>query len=292
MTVRIAPLVLAFAWMGLLFNPLFVPNAYAQERPYFVTYSHEMEEPGDLEIESLSAVGRPAGGNLFWGSNMEIEYGLTAWWTSEFYLDGQITQRDSTIFTGFRWENRFRPLWREHRINPVIYAEYENISADKSLREVVGHDGASDFLAPNHETRPDVERELELKLILGSNFRGWNLSENFILEKNLAGDPWEFGYSLGAARPLALAASPHNCLFCREKFQAGLELYGGLGDTHNFGLHNTSHYIGPAINWTAPNGATFSFSPQFGVNDYSIARVYRFGLSYEIDQFWSRMRGR
>ncbi len=25
----------------------------AQERPYFVAYSHEMEDPGDLEIESV-----------------------------------------------------------------------------------------------------------------------------------------------------------------------------------------------------------------------------------------------
>ncbi len=28
----------------------------AQERPYFVTYSHEMEEPGNLEIEFFNAV--------------------------------------------------------------------------------------------------------------------------------------------------------------------------------------------------------------------------------------------
>lgn len=267
-------------------------SAMAQERPYFVTYSHEMEEPGDLEIESVNALGRPGAGNFFWGSNMELEYGVTAWWTSELYLDGQSTQNENTIYTGFRLENRFRPLMREHRINPVVYFEYENISADKTLREVVGHDGAADMLVPNHETRPDVEREVELKLILGSNFRGWNLSENFIFEKNLAGDPWEFGYAVGAARPLALAARPHDCIFCPERFQAGVELYGGLGDTDSFGLHNTSHYIGPTINWSAPFGTTFSFSPQFGLNDYSIARVYRFGLSYEIDQFWSRMRGR
>ncbi len=37
----------------------------AQERPYFVTYSHEMEEPGNLDIEMFNAVGDPPGGNLF-----------------------------------------------------------------------------------------------------------------------------------------------------------------------------------------------------------------------------------
>ena len=50
----------------------------------------------------------------------------------------------------------------------------------------------------------------------------------------------------------------------------------------------TSHYLGPLINWAAPNGMTLSFSPQFGLNDYSLPRLYRFGVSYEIDQLFSR----
>jgi hypothetical protein len=62
----------------------------AQERPYFVTYSHEMEEPGNLEIEFFNAIGKPPEGNRFIGSTVEFEYGATAWWTSELYLDGQM----------------------------------------------------------------------------------------------------------------------------------------------------------------------------------------------------------
>jgi hypothetical protein len=264
----------------------------AQERPYFVTYSHEMEEPGNLDIELFNAVGTPRGGNTFLGSNIEFEYGATAWWTTEFYLDGQATSNDSTIFTGFRWENRFRPLLREHWINPVIYAEFEDTSADKALREVVGHDGSDDFLESNADARTDKEREMELNLILGSNYHGWNISENIIAEKNLSNEPWEFGYAIGASRPLALKASATNCTFCAEKFQAGIEMYGGLGDRYSFGLNDTSHYIGPTLNWQAPNGMTFSFSPQFGLNDFSIPRLYRFGISYEIDQFLSRVTSR
>jgi hypothetical protein len=261
--------------------------SFAQERPYFVTYSHEMEEPGNLDIEIFNAVGNPPGGNLFLGSNIEFEYGVNAWWTSEFYLDGQSTQNDSTIFTGFRWENRVRPIMGEHWINPVIYAEFEDTSADRALREVVGHDGVPDFLERNAIARLDKEREMELKLILGSNFRGWNISENIIAEKNLSNDPWEFGYAWAVSRPLRFAASAHKCTFCAERFQAGLEMYGGLGDRYSFGLHQTSHYVGPSVNWTAPTGLTLSFSPQFGLNDYSIPRLYRFGISYEIEQFLS-----
>jgi hypothetical protein len=128
---------------------LFVLPAAAQEN-YFITYTHQMEEPGNLEVALRSVHGFPGAGNAFAGSALEFEYGVKAWWTSEFYLDGQSTARDSSLFTGFRFENRFRPLLREHWINPVLYFEFENInSADKSLLEVVGHDVRDDFLGRN-----------------------------------------------------------------------------------------------------------------------------------------------
>ncbi len=133
----------------------------------------------------------------------------------------------------------------------------------------------------------DHERELELKLILGSNVRGWNISENFVTEKNLQHpDPWEFGYALGVSRPLTLAASAHDCVFCREKFAAGAELYGGLGDSESFGTTRTSHYFGPTLNWSAPNGMTIAVSPQAGLNSYSIPFLFRFSVSYEIQDLF------
>jgi hypothetical protein len=272
----------------LLLPPILFSCSWARERPYLVTYSHEMEEPGNLEIEMFNVAGKPPGANGFLGSTIEFEYGVKAWWTSELYLDGQATMNDTTIFTGYRCENRFRPLLREHWINPVLYFEFENISADKALREIVGHDGVPDFADPNSIARKDKAREIEAKLILGSNVRGWNISENIIAEKNLGGNPWEFGYAWAISRPLKLAASAHNCTFCGEKFQAGIEMYGGLGDRYSFGTRLTSHYFGPTINWAAPNGMTLSFSPQFGLNDYSVPRLYRFGVSYEIEQFLGR----
>ena len=84
--------------------------ARAQENPYFVAYDHYLEEPGNLEIEYFSTFGTQRDGNSFHSFWTEFEYGATAWWTTEFYLDGQTTFGDSTLFTGFRWENRFRPL--------------------------------------------------------------------------------------------------------------------------------------------------------------------------------------
>lgn len=78
---------------------------------------------------------------------------------TEVYLEGQSTLRDSTVFTGYRWENRFRVLPREHWINPVLCLEFENINdANRSLLEVVGNDGASDLGGLNAETRGERRR--------------------------------------------------------------------------------------------------------------------------------------
>src|SRR6266852_5681716 len=94
----------------ILFLLAVTPPLRAQEKPYFVAYDDQMEEPGNLEFGISPVVGLPKTGNTFVGTWLEFEYGIKAWWTSEFYLDGQHTRDDSTIFTGFRWENRFRPL--------------------------------------------------------------------------------------------------------------------------------------------------------------------------------------
>src|SRR5277367_4501214 len=262
----------------------------AQEPPYFVTYSHSLEEPGNLEIALKGVQGSPKYANPFVSETLELEYGVQGWWTTEVYLSGQHTSNDSTIFTGYRWENRFRPLLHDHFINPVLYFEYENLSlADRSLLEVVGHDSVSDLRISNARGRSETERSLEMKLILSSNAKGWNISENFITEKDLnESEPWEFGYALGVSRPLALAASAHACTFCRENFAAGVELYGGLGDLNSFGLKQTSQYLGPTLQYNIPHGPTVTFSPNVGLNDNSLGVLYRFKVSYEIQQLFGR----
>ncbi len=280
------------AILGWFALSLLAPSCRAQEGPYFVTYSHDLEEPDNLEIAFKTAQGTPKYGNTFLGTTLELEYGLKGWWTTEFYLSGQHTSNDSTIFTGWRWENRFRPLLHDHFINPVLYFEYENLNqADRSFLEVVGHDGISDLRLANAQGRSETERSLEMKLILSSNAKGWNISENFIAEKALnESDPWEFGYALGVSRPLALAASGRPCVFCRENFAAGAELYGGLGDLDGFGLRATSHYAGPALAFNIPRGPTVGFSPSFGLNANSVGVIYRIKLSYELQQISSWFR--
>ncbi|KAA6461117.1 hypothetical protein DYQ86_12760 [Acidobacteria bacterium AB60] len=264
----------------------------AQDKPYFVTYSHDLEEPGNLEVETKSAIARPEHGHHFGALATELEYGARAWWTTELYLDGQTTGGQSTLFTGFRWENRFRPLMHEYAVNPVLYVEFENISAaDKNVLEVVGHDVESDLDVPNAVARAEHQHEGELKLILSSNVHDWNISENFISEKNLGHAPWEFGYAVAVAHPLRAASSGRECTLCAEKFIAGLEAYGGLGDTWDLSLRQTSHYLAPVVGWQLPAHMRLSFSPSLGMTRSSMDQFYRVGFAYEFSDIDNKLLG-
>jgi hypothetical protein len=267
-------------------------SSFAQENPYIVTYDHYLEEPGSLEVEYFSTFGTQRGGNDFHAFWTEFEYGATAWWTTELYIDGQTTFSDSTVFTGFRVENRLRLLRLEHLVNPLLYVEYEQTSgADKILKEVEGHDVESDFAEPNSELRKGHDHELELKLLLSSTFKGWNIAVNPIFTKNLSpSESWEFGYAVGTSHPLALKALPNRCSFCRENFIAGVEMYGGLGDTHTLGLPNTSHYLAPAVAWNLPSDWTFRLSSGFGLNSNSHRLLLRWGVSREFSGFGELVR--
>jgi len=264
-------------------------SARAQESPYFVTYDHYLEEPGSLEVEYFSNLATQRGGSNFDAYWVELEYGTTAWWTTELYFDGQTTFGDSTIFSGFRWENRVRLLKSEHVINPVLYVEYEQISeADKIMKEVEGHDVEADHATPNAILRQEHNHEIELKLLLSSTRNGWNFAVNPLATKPLAGgDPWEFGYAMGVSRPLALKASAKRCNWCRENFVAGVEMYGGLGDHASFGLWQTSHYLAPVVAWNLPTNWTLRLSPGLGLNDNSHRFLLRWGVSREFSGFGS-----
>src|SRR5262249_55272495 len=159
-----------------------------------------------------------------------------------------------------------------------------------TLKEVVGFDGKEGQSEPNSEARLEHEREFETKLILSSQIKGWNVSENLIGVKNIHEGVWEFGYALGASRPLALAASPDPCTWCRENFTAGVEMYGGLGEWGQLKLKGTSQYIAPVLAWNLPSGTTLRVSPGFGLTEQSHSMLVRFGVSHEISGFGYQVR--
>src|SRR5436190_9101218 len=268
---------------------LFAGEAVAQEKPFFVTYNHHMEEPGNLDVELSSTNGIPRSGQHFYAAPyLELEYGVTAQWTSELYLEGQSTWGDSTVFTGWRFENRFKPLKREHWINPVLYLEYENINeASRIQTEIEG--GGLDLTSRNSLLTPGHAHELEGKLIFSSDYSDWNISENFIFTKSFSeSEGVEFGYAFGAYRPLATLASAADCRWCRENFVAGIEMYGGMGSTLDFDVRGSAHYIAPVIAWSVSDNSTLRFSTGFGLTHQSNPVLVRVGYAYEIQNFGGR----
>jgi len=256
-------------------------SARSQERAYFVTYDHYLEEPGNLEIAIANTAGFPDHGPRYSAPWLELEYGLTGWWTTEFYLEGVAT-REASAFAGWRWENRFRPLRGEHRINPVLYVEYENVNeASRIQKEIVGSGRLSH--EPIDELRREHANELEGKLILSSALGGWNLSENLVFEKNLSEDEGvELGYSVGLSRSLGGLASGAACTFCRENFVLGAEAYGGLGSTSERGLADTRHFLAPVVGWHLTPRTTLKASVGFGLTDASDRYLLRVGWAYEL----------
>lgn len=269
---------------------LLAPCALAQEAPFFVTYTHHMEEPDNLDLEWSATSGIPRAGQLFYfAPYMELEYGVTAQWTSELYLEGDSAWGDSTVFTGWRLENRYKLFKREHWINPVLYLEYEDLNEGSRIqKEIEG--GGPDLISSHRLLTGERDHELETKLILSSDYRNWNISENFIVAKNFSqSEGLEFGYTFGAYRPLATLASAGECRFCRENFLLGAEMYGGLGSTLDFTPRGAAHYIAPVVSWAVSDTSTLRFSPGFGLNNNSNPLLLRFGYTYEIANFGSRV---
>ena len=258
------------------------PSAYAQERAYFVTYDHYLEEPGNLEVAIATTTGLPKHGHSAYTAPwLELEYGITGWWTTELYLEGLATRRDGSGFTGWRWEHRFRPLKGEHRVNPVLYVEYENLNeASRIQKEIVGS-GPLHF-EPIAELREEHVHELEAKLILSSVVGAWNVAENVIVEKNLSEDEGlEFGYSVGISRSLGALASGTSCRVCRENFVLGVEAYGGLGTSLERTLDDTRHFIAPVLGWHVTDRSTLKASVGFGLTKASDRYLLRVGWAYE-----------
>jgi hypothetical protein len=255
----------------------------AQERPYFVTYDDRVETRGELEVALLTATGTVRDQNTRYVAPwLELEYGVTSWWTAELYLEGATFRGDGSAFTGWRWENRFRPFKGEHALNPVFYVEYEDINeASRIQKEIVGR-GPLPF-EPIGELKHEHERELEGRLILSSWIGRWNISENFVVEKNLSeNEGVEFGYAVGVSRPLR-GSGAEVCRFCAGAFIVALEAYGGLGTTESDAGGATRQFVAPVLAWHVTGGSMLKASAAFGLTKSSDRLVLRIGYIFDLD---------
>jgi len=235
-------------------------------------------------------VGVPrAGQHWFFAPYLELEYGVTGVGLRSYTWKGSLLLVTAPSSPDGESRIGFVPLAREHWINPVLYLEYENINeASRIRKEIVG--AAPELNESNAELRATRDHELETRLILSSTAHDWNISENFIVEKNLSeNEGFEFGYALAVARPLATLASGKNCRFCREKLHRWGRAVRRVGTTQGFGLHDTAHYVCAGNFLADQRQHSLRFSPAIGLTHGSSPALLRLGYSYEIRGFSTKL---
>lgn len=245
-----------------------IPAAIAGNGANFVLYNHVMPEAGERELMLMSDIGQEPDGTRYTAQMLELELGLTDRWATEFMVEGQHTfGQGGYKFTGFRWENRFRLFAEEALMNPVLYIEYEDLSADtKYLMEVSGREDA----APVVKARPR-ERVLETRLILSQDFGRLNLAANWLNESDLDTGVTAFGYALGINYQYD------------DKMMLGLEMFGALGDSRKGVTARgsiTQHYVGPNVRIKFGNQWAVKIGGAVGLTNVS-QDLFRLGVSRE-----------
>ncbi|NOZ26300.1 MAG: hypothetical protein GXO94_09465 [Nitrospirae bacterium] len=276
-TVKVKRLGVIFPLILTVLQLLLSGAAYGGNGANFVLYNHHTADTGELEVMFMTDIGQEPDGTRYTSQMVEFEVGVTDRWTSEFMIEGQVTSGEGGYnFTGFRWENRYRPFEYGTFLNPVFYMEYESLAEDtKYLMEVSGREDA----AEREKARPR-ERVLETRLILGRDITPrLDMAVNWLNESDLDTGVTSFGYAAGLNYRLfgrGPAGHARDVVF-------GLELFGGLGDsdkgiTADPGV--TQHYLSPNLMIRLSGDLTVRFGGAIGLTDVS-QDLARFALGYE-----------
>ena len=170
-------------------------SAWAGNGANFVLYNQHTEEQGETEIKLFSDFSDGGKGEESYSAQLlEIEHGVTDYWTTALYFEGVKIDGEDYEFGGLRFENRLRLFNYGHFLNPVLYIEYEYLKpAHRYIRAATGRTDEDE-----EEGEEKAEHEIETKLILGHDFSDrFNVAFNWINETNLKSGKWEFGYATG-----------------------------------------------------------------------------------------------
>lgn len=221
-----------------LFFAAAVQTAWAGNDIYSVTYNHHIEK-GETELMVMLDLTEPVertGDTGFYMSQMlELEYGVTEQWATEFMVEGFHDLTNGTgRFTGFRWENRYRLSPKKNKgLNPVLYMEYEDLDPLTRFKmEVSGReDGGGDPSDPERSR----ERIMETRLILSKDIGPWNVAFNWINETDTGRSGFtEFGYALGFRRTLSEHAHEHGD---EEEEESSSGLAADAGAAYQCSMH-------------------------------------------------------
>jgi len=154
---------------------------------------------------------------------------------------------------------------------PCPLSEYENINeASRIRKEIVG--AAPELNESNAELRATRDHELETRLILSAPrtigiFQRTSLWRRISLKTKVSSSAMRW---LSPGRwPRWLPARTAAFVV---KLHRWVELYGGLGTTQGFGLHDTAHYVAPAISWQISDNTSLRFSPAIALTHGSSRR--------------------
>jgi len=322
----------AFVKMKTVFNKLLVVAlalfplrwARAGNNGYFVTYNSDVER-GEVEvmlmndITSPSPVRRADGQGDYLSHMLELEYGVTSQLATEFMIEGFVDlESGKSRFGGFRWETRYR-LFRERvPLNPMLYAEYEDLDPSARFKMEI-----SGWVLPPYRVGGTGERSreriVETRLVLSDRVGPVDLAFNAVLETEISTGTIAFGYAMGAmwmpghgsgscaVRPPA--EHPHDatpgcacrmsmpgchCGHCSGSGDScgcahagmvgvGIEMFGGLGDSIVFGLRpgRQEHYLGPILMYHVTPRFMFHSQLAIGLSETS-DQIARVNLGYEL----------
>ncbi len=283
-------------------------TARAGNSGFFVTYDSEIDE-GEFELMIMNDITAPSklrreeGLGDYASQMFELEYGITNRIASEFMVETfQDFESGKRKFTGFRWETRARVFEREVPLNPMVYAEYEDL--DPSTRYKMEVSGWTRPPYAKTEGEIDRERILESRLVLSDRIGPVGVAFNWINETDLdAGGETAFGYSLGVVwSPRSAGGHAHqssqvvdgtlthaghgavaSSAMPRVRHVAlGLEMYGGLGDSRKLGLDPSrqEHYLGPFV--MADLGGSWMAHAQLAIGLTGTSdNLVRLALGYE-----------
>ena len=225
------------------------------------------------------------GQGSYFSQMLEVEYAPTDRMAFEFMIEAfQDTETGESKFTGFRWEARYRLFRDDVFLNPMVYAEYEDLDiATRYKMETSG------WRKPPYEEEEGEEasreRILETRLVLSQDIGAHNVAFNWINETDLSSGTTAFGYSMGYLHRLSRdAAAEHpdkgagamaHCRPAGGSFirpaSLAFELFGALGDTRKFGLapSRQEHYFQPSINFDVGKSQMLSLGFAIGLTEAS-----------------------
>lgn len=166
---------------------------FAGNDGYFTTYNHHIEA-GKWELMLMndytvpSSLNRAEGEGHYFSQMIELEYEIAGRFATEFMIEGfEDVESGKSMFTGFRWENRFKLFEDETFLNPLIYAEYEHLQKETRYKMEV-----SGWVKPPYDEEDNGvekdERILETRIILSHDFNNANIAFNWINETDLRVD--------------------------------------------------------------------------------------------------------